>query len=138
MDESKEIVDVVELFIKRVQNLEYVILPEARKIKFELGDRKNTLADWLALCIHDYEQSKADRMPRMFGTAGICLLWIDRALWHGLMRPRKGLVPKLEQCQARCEELEKDNEVLSNQLKNCLEKLKEYKRAEQIFKRSQK
>lgn len=109
------IVERVETFIQRLNDLDYIISPEAGELLY--GDRLNpkergkSLADYLANSINEYEQ-KRDSKESEF-KAIVCNLWINRAFAQGIVKEGQGLARKLKECRERNIQLESDLEKLS-------------------------
>lgn len=125
-----ETIQKVENFIQRLHNGEIIITPEARNIRYgpiyqsaitPLFQRiTKSLADHLSSTIWGYEQRKNDEQRNAL--ASHCLMWIDRAYAHGVVRESEALIDKLGKCEEQ-----------NTQLKERIDKLeKECQRLRQL------
>lgn len=126
-----ETIQKIENFIQRLHNGEIIITPEARNIRYgpifqsEIIPRfsriTKSLADHLSSTIWEYEQRKNDKQSKL-ALASHCLLWIDRAYAHGVVRESEALIDKLGKCEEQ-----------NTQLKERVDKLeKECQRLRQL------
>ncbi len=108
------IIEKVDSFIQRLHDMDCIISSEARQIFYILPKEPEgkSLADFLANAIHDYEKYSEDKELK-FSRATICLLWINRAFTHGIVKDGEGLIRKLKECREKNIQLEKDLERLS-------------------------
>jgi len=126
-----KIIDKVETFIQRLQDMEYIIAPEAAQLWFWappsvpkvplIYKEKKTLSDYLAGMISLYEENR-DNEKKKLDYAQMCLSWINRAFACGVIREGKGLISKnkklvrdnkrlrehLDECNKRCQKLEEE------------------------------
>jgi cell division protein FtsB len=125
-----ETIQKVENFIQRLHNGEIIITPEARNIRYgpirqygltPIFQRiTKSLADYLSSTIWEYEQRKNDKQKNTL--ASHCLMWIDRAYAHGVVRESEALIDKLGKCEEQ-----------NTQLKERIDKLeKECQRLRQL------
>ena len=111
------IIEKVEIFIRRLHDMDYIIDSESHKIWYSAPSKpteRKTLADYLANRISQYEGNKDNEQIR-FAYARTCLLWINRAFACGVIKKGEGLARKLMECREKNIQLEKDVETLSVQ-----------------------
>ena len=121
------IIERVETFIQRLNDLDYVIVPEATKILYSsalpFSKERRPLSDCLANAISEYQMNKDNEKDR-FDFAHACSVWINRGFTCGVIQEGQGLARKLKECQEKNVQLEKDIEKLSEEYVN-LKKLHE-------------
>jgi phage shock protein A len=122
---TDKIVEKVEDFIRRYNNLEYTIDSKATSIRYigEGDAHPRSLSDDLADSISRYEHNRNN--PSKQGYARICLIDINRAFANGVIKEGNGLVSKLEECTKKNTELENDLRKVSDELYNAKEKIEE-------------
>lgn len=125
------VIEQVEAFIRRLHDMDYILSPEVSGLIYvnESNQKDGRLfSDHLAKSIFEYEKYKNDDQVNMkYGR--VCLLWINRAFAHGIVREGQGLAKKLETCMEENAQLLTDLEILSEQyrqLKAKYEPLKGY------------
>ena len=77
-----EVIEKVETFIQRLHDLDYIIAPEPPTFFYESLEEKNTLSEFLADRIYDYEINKENKDENKLLCARACLVWINRAFAH--------------------------------------------------------
>ena len=112
-----EIIEKVETFIQRLHEMDYIIAPKASELVYETPLlEKNTLAEFLATRLYDYEKNRENIDEIRLPCARACLVWINRAFAHGVVQEGQGLARKLKEYQEKNDQLQRDNEKLSSEL----------------------
>jgi len=113
----------VDNFIERLRSQDFVINQEAEKLQYVgvtyfgvYREEPISLSEGLGHSISQYETNKDPSKQSMFADG--CLVWINRAFSHGVVQEGKGLISKNK-------ELEKENELLRDRLKECRQKCQE-------------
>jgi hypothetical protein len=104
----------IEDFIQRMRNLELVV------------DKKDEMSDYLAIAMTEYEmKAKISDPLSKWVTANTCLLIINQALTHGIVKPGEGVVKKLKECSDMNIELTKELERVNIELIDAKNKIEE-------------
>jgi len=107
-------IEKVDTFIQRLNDLDYIISPEAGKLFYgapSISTETKSLADYLANAINEYELNRDSKDSEF--KARICHLWISRAFAQGVVQEGKGLAGKLKESREKNAQLERDLERLS-------------------------
>lgn len=113
MIELSSMNEKIDTFIQRCHDLDYVILPEARTLFFDMSTgAQKSLIDILAEAISKYTENRENERLKQV-TAEMCFLWINKAFICGVVREGDGLARKLKEANEKALLLQKDMEKLS-------------------------
>ena len=112
--QSGDVIDLVETFIQRCHDLDYVFTEAARKMVVQGSDPPTLWANSLASAMTNYMRNKNQPDTRI-RYADACLAYINRALSIGVVTEGPGLIRRNKEAEARVKELETENKKLSNE-----------------------
>ena len=109
-----DVIDLVDTFIQRCHDLDYVFTEDARKLTAVGTDPPMLWANKLASAMTNYVRSKSQSETQL-RAANVCLSFINGALSIGIVTQGAGLIKRYKEAEAKIAELEKENKRLSNE-----------------------
>jgi hypothetical protein len=112
---NSDIFEKVEIFIKRIRELDYVI------------DKTDNISDYLAISMTEYEAYAASKVEPLtkWMKAYTCLFFINRAIANGIVKPGDALTSKFKECSEENTKLKEEMEIMSNDLIKAKERIEE-------------
>lgn len=114
---ERNAVERVENFIQHLQDNDWKILPEAKKIQYKTeAYGKRSIADYLSIgvALYHHEQS--------YMSAVTCDNYISDAFNHGVIAEGEGLITKNKKLNERIAELESEKKGLQRKLEKTLKR----------------
>jgi hypothetical protein len=144
-DIVKNKIEKVEQFIRRIHSIEITIDDKARQISYMIGNPPKTvsLSDILASKMEMYEKYRNEKLGEL--AASMCIEWIDKAYYNGVIKEGEALGQKLANClgekaefQKAVEELSERNLELEHEITDLKARVEQMNKVEKIFKEQNK
>lgn len=104
---GKSVIERVETFIRRFQDLDFISRPIHEPDRELAHDLARYLSDYLALDAHN---------PYKEGLASLCEIWINRAIAAGVIKEGEGVFRQLRRTNEERAKLIEENRRLTNEL----------------------
>ncbi len=121
-----DVIEKVETFIQRIQDLDFVINPTSGSLIYGEGENARTLSDLLVESITSYEVDRYDSDPKVkILSAYRCLVQINRAFACGIIKEGEALISKFKKRSEENIKLRRELETVSDSLMRAKERIEE-------------